>query len=125
MLVPYLTVHDAAAAIDFYTRALGARETGERYVEDDGRVGFAALEVGGDPFFVSDEYREVGAYAPATVGHSTVAVVLGVDDVDATYAAAVAAGATPDREPSDQGAERRGWIVDPFGHRWALESPVR
>ncbi|WP_435736895.1 VOC family protein [Cellulosimicrobium sp. PMB13] len=125
MLVPYLTVHDAAAAIDFYARALGARETGERYVEDDGRVGFAALEVGGDPFFVSDEYREVGAYAPATVGHSTVAVVLGVDDVDATYAAAVAAGATPDREPSDQGAERRGWIVDPFGHRWALESPVR
>jgi PhnB protein len=124
MLVPYLTVHDAAAAIDFYARAFGARETGERWVEDDGRVGFAALEVGDDTFFVSDEYREVGAFAPATVGHSTVAVVLGVDDVDATYAAAVAAGATPDREPDDQGAERRGWLVDPFGHRWALESPA-
>ena len=62
------------------------------------------------------------AYAPATLGHSTCAMVLGVDDVDAVYAAAVAAGATADREPSDQGDEKRGWLVDPFGHRWAIHS---
>jgi PhnB protein len=48
--------------------------------------------------------------------------VLEVDDVDAAYAAAVAAGATADRVPTDQGDERRGWLVDPYGHRWALES---
>jgi len=125
MPVPYLTVHDGAAAVDFYVRAFGARETGERYVEDDGRVGFAALAVGDGAFFVSDEYRDLGAWSPASVGHSTAAFVLAVDDVDAAWATALAAGATPDREPRDQGGERRGWLVDPFGHRWALESPVR
>ncbi|NKY40799.1 VOC family protein [Cellulomonas septica] len=123
-LVPYLTVHDAATAIGFYAAAFGATETGERYTEDDGRVGFAALAIDGHPFYLSDEYHEVGAYAPATVGRSTSALVLEVDDVDVVYARAVAAGATADREPVDQGDERRGWLVDPFGHRWAIHSPV-
>ncbi len=63
-------------------------------------------------------------FAPTTVGHSTAAVALEVPDVDATYARAVAAGARADREPSDQGDERRGWLVDPFGHRWVMSSPI-
>ncbi|WP_421742682.1 VOC family protein [Cellulomonas sp.] len=123
-LVPYLTVHDAAAAIAFYAAAFGAQETGERD-EGDGRIGFVELRVGEVPFYLSDEFHDYGAYAPATLGHSTSAMVLGVDDVDAVYAAAVAAGATADREPSDQGDEKRGWLVDPFGHRWAIHSSPR
>ncbi|MET0789029.1 MAG: VOC family protein [Cellulomonas sp.] len=123
MLVPYLTVHDAAAAIEFYASAFGARETGERD-EGDGRIGFVALTIGDDRLYLSDEFHEFGAYAPATLGHSSSALVLAVDDVDGVYAAAVAAGATPDREPTDQGDERRGWLVDPFGHRWAIHSPL-
>ena len=122
-LVPYLTVHDAAAAIEFYASAFGTRETGERD-EGGGKIGFVALSVGDDVLYLSDEFHEFGAYAPTTLGHSTSAIVLEVADVDSVYAAAVAAGATPDREPSDQGDERRGWLVDPFGHRWALHSPV-
>ncbi|TDE97295.1 VOC family protein [Occultella glacieicola] len=121
-LVPYLTVHDGAAAVAFYAAAFGARETGERYDEEDGRIGHTTLAIGDDVFYLSDEFHEYGAYAPATVGHSTAAIVLGVADVDAAYAAAVAAGATPDREPSGEGGEKRGWLVDPFGHRWALNS---
>ena len=123
MLVPYLTVHDAPRAIEFYGAAFGARETGERD-EGDGRIGFVALAIGDDALYLSDEFHEFGAYAPATLGHSSSAIVLEVDDVDAVYAAAVAAGATPDREPADQGDERRGWLVDPFGHRWAVHSPL-
>ena len=122
-LVPYITVHDARAAIAFYTAAFGAVATGEMD-ESDGRVGFAALTVDGQPFYLSDEFHDYGAYAPATLGQSTAAIVLGVDDVDTVYAAAVAAGATVDREPSDQGDEKRGWLVDPFGHRWAIHSPL-
>lgn len=122
-LIPYLTVHDCAAAVAFYASAFGARETGERYAEEDGRIGHTALRIGDDTFYLSDEFTEYGAYSPRTVGHSTAALVLTVDDVDATYGAAVAAGATADREPSDQGdGERRGWLIDPFGHRWALGS---
>ena len=123
-LVPYLTVHDAAAAIAFYGAAFGAQETGQRD-EGDGRIGFAELRIGEIAFYLSDEFHDYGAYAPATLGHSTSAMVLGVDDVDAVYSAAVAAGATADREPSDQGDEKRGWLVDPFGHRWAIHSSAR
>ena len=122
-LVPYLTVHDAHAAIAFYAAAFGAREVGARD-EDGGRIGFVALDVAGDALYLSDEFQEYGAYAPGTLGHSTSAIVLEVDDVDEVFAAAVAAGATPDREPADQGDERRGWLVDPFGHRWALHSRI-
>ncbi|MFS0703646.1 VOC family protein [Cellulomonas sp. 179-A 9B4 NHS] len=123
-LVPYLTVHDAAAAIDWYVAALGAAETGERYPNADGSIGFAALTVAGATFFVSDEAHEYGGYAPRTVGRSTVALVLEVADVDAVHARAVAAGATSDRPPADAGDERRGWFVDPLGQSWAVEQRV-
>jgi len=126
-LVPYLTVHDATAAIAFYAAAFGAQENTQESERDetDGKIGFVALTIGNDPFYLSDEFHDYGAYAPATLGHSTSALVLGVDDADAVYAAALAAGATADREPSDQGDEKRGWLVDPFGHRWAIHSPQR
>jgi PhnB protein len=117
--VAYLTVDDGKAALAFYAEAFGA-VAGEVY-EDDGKLGHATLTVGGATFFVSDEYHEYGAWAPKSVGgHSTCAVVLSVDDLDAVWASAVAAGATVDREPSDQPGERRGWLIDPFGHRWAI-----
>ena len=122
-LVSYLTVHDAAKALEFYAKAYGAVEVGERYTEEDGRIGFAELRIDGLPFYLSDEFHDYGAYAPETVGHATAALVLEVDDVDQVFARAVEAGATADREPADQGDERRGWLVDPFGHRWAIHSP--
>lgn len=122
-LTPYLTVHDGAAALAFYAAAFGARELGERYVEDDGRIGHATCAIGDDVFYVSDEFTDYGAYAPATLGHSTVAMVLVVDDVDAVYAAAVSAGGEADRSPSGADGDRSGWLVDPFGHRWLLKSP--
>lgn len=122
-LAPYLTVHDGVAALDFYAAAFGAQEVGERYAEEDGRIGHASLRIGQDEFYLSDEFHEFGAYAPSTLGHSTTAIVLEVDDVDAAYAAAIEAGATADREPTAAGGgERRGWLIDPFGHRWALSS---
>ena len=63
-MVPYLTVHDGAAAIEFYAAAFGAKETGERYDEADGRIGFVALEIDGEPLYLSDENHQYGAYAP-------------------------------------------------------------
>jgi PhnB protein len=118
MAVPYLCVHDAAAALDFYARAFGAAETA-RWVGPDGRVGHAELDVEGAVLFLADEHPEIGVLSPTTLGGTAVSIVLEVADVDAFFARAAAEGATVEREPADQGSGgRSGWLVDPFGHRW-------
>ncbi|MBD3942345.1 VOC family protein [Microbacterium sp. NEAU-LLC] len=119
--IPYLTVHDGAAALEFYQQAFGAAVR-ERY-DDRNRIAHATLVIGGARLFVSDEFAELGALSPRTLGGSTVAVVLGVPDPDATYAAAVDAGAAPDRPVAVDGSgARSGWLTDPFGHRWNIRT---
>lgn len=117
---PYLTVHDAARAIEFYAAAFGATAS-DRY-DDGGRIGHVSLAIGDATVYVSDEYPEVGAVSPQRLGGATSAVVLSVDDAEAAYAAAVAAGATADRPVRDDVGGRSGWLVDPFGHRWNIRT---
>ncbi|MBK5223294.1 MAG: VOC family protein [Acidimicrobiia bacterium] len=121
---PYLCVHDGAAAIDWYVAAFGGVEQ-MRVVGDDGRLGHAEITVDGARFMLSDEYVERGVVSPRTLGGTATAIHLSVVDVDATFARAVAAGATTLAEPEDQphGA-RHGTILDPFGHRWMLSQTI-
>lgn len=119
--IPYLTVDDGPAAVDFYTNAFGFEVT-ERY-DDGDRLGHATMTNGDATIFVSDEYPQLGAVAPKSLGGSTCAVSMSVPDPDATYAAAVEAGAQADRPVEmDGGGERSGWLVDPFGHRWNIRA---
>ncbi len=124
-LTPYLAVHDGVAALAFYADAFGSVEE-SRFTGPDGRIGHAELVIGTVRLFLSDEYPEVGAMSPRTLGGSTVALHLEVADVDAVHERAVAAGATSERAPADQpyGA-RQSSILDPFGHRWLLSQPQR
>jgi PhnB protein len=123
-VIPYLCVHDAAAALAFYAAAFGAHED-ERWTDDAGRVGHAQFSIGAAVLFVSDEYPEVNAVSPHTLGGTTVALHLSVPDADAMQARAVAAGATKDRPVSDQPDGRRGgWVTDPYGHRWSISSVI-
>lgn len=123
-VLPYLTVHDGAAAIDWYVDALGAVEQ-FRVVGDDGKLGHAELLFGDARVMLSDEYPEIGVTSPRTIGGTSVALHLTVEDADATYARAVAAGATGLQAPADQphGA-RHGTILDPFGHRWMVSQTI-
>jgi PhnB protein len=117
---PYLCVHDAAAAIDFYIRAFGATEI-RRYTDTDGTIGHAEIAIGDAHIMLSDEWPEGGVLSPKARGGTSVALVLDIEDVDALYARAIAAGATEERPPADQPwGDRSGWLVDPFGHRWNL-----
>jgi uncharacterized glyoxalase superfamily protein PhnB len=60
---PYLRVHDAAAAIAFYTRAFGATEL-FRLTEPSGRIGHAEIKSGPATIMLSDEYPESGISGP-------------------------------------------------------------
>jgi uncharacterized glyoxalase superfamily protein PhnB len=119
-MFPYLRLRDAAKAIEFYERAFGAKEK-LRLVEPGGRIGHAELELGGATLMLSDEYPEHGIVGPASVGATTAAIHLHVDDADAFLERAVAAGAELIREAADHFyGERSGTIRDPFGHHWLL-----
>ena len=124
-IIVHLTVNGGDAAISFYKQAFGARESGARILDTDGRIGHATLEVGGSTFYLNDEYPDMGAVSPPTLGGTSAGLHLAVDDVDRAYAAAVAAGARGLREPEDQFyGERSCTIEDPFGHRWFLDRTV-
>lgn len=122
-IIPYLAVHDARAAIDFYGTVLGATTVdGELFEMEDGRIGHATLAVGDARLYVSDEYPEMNVQGPVARGGTTVAIVIHVADADETYAAALAAGATAERPVENQHGFRSGWFVDPWGHRWSPTS---
>lgn len=116
----YLTVDGAAEAIDFYTRAFGAREK-FRLAEPSGRIGHAELDFGGTTIMLADAFPEYGLRDPKALGGTAVTMHLHVDDADAAIRRAVEAGAMLEREPSDAFyGERGGSVFDPFGHRWLI-----
>ncbi len=113
---PYLTARDAAAAIDFYTRAFGAVESSARIVDASGRIGHAEFMIGDALIMISDEHPEIDVLGPQSLGGSTSALVLTVDDADAAFAQAVSAGATVIRPLKDEPYGRTAKLADPFGH---------
>jgi len=119
-LFAYLCVDDAGKAIEFYTKAFGAREK-FRLTEPSARIGHAELELGGTTLMLSDEFPEHGIRGAKSIGATPVTMHLHVDDADATIQDVIAAGAELEREPSDAFyGERSGVVRDPFGHRWLI-----
>ncbi len=121
--IPYLAVSDARRAIDWYVNVLGARQVGDPIVMPDGRVGHAELAVSGGALYLSDEHPEIGVVGPQP-GAASVSLVLTVPDVDATIAAATRAGGQLTREPYEGYGHRNATVVDPWGHRWMLQTPL-
>ena len=117
---PYLRVHDTGEAIRFYTRAFGAQEL-FRLTEPSGRIGHAEIKIGPATLMLSDEYPESGIRGPRSLGGTTFAIHLHVEDVDKAFERAVGAGAAVVRPLTDQFyGERSGTVRDPFGHEWLL-----
>ncbi len=119
-VTPYLVIKGAAAAIDFYKQALGAVEV-MRMPQPDGRVGHAELKFGDSMVMLADEFPEMNVVGPKTLGNTSVALLLYVDDVDKAVERAVSLGATIKKPIADQFyGDRTGTIEDPFGHKWTL-----
>lgn len=123
-ITPYLCVGDAAAAIDFMVDVFDATER-MRLTAPDGKIGHAEVAIGDGLIMVSDEYPEMGVLGPKSIGGTAVTISVYVEDADATYAKAVAAGATAERPVETQFyGDRGGMFVDPFGHRWHVATHV-
>lgn len=121
----YLMVHDGAAALDFYRRAFEAVVTEEYPWE--GKLGHATLKINGGEVMISDEFDEAvtGVRSPRSLGGTTASVSLSVDDADAWFERAVAAGCEVIRPLADEFYGRSGKLRDPFGHTWGLVGPTR
>ena len=123
-VIPYLTVDGADAAIDFYTKVLGAKER-MRMSAPGGKVGHAELEIGDSLVMLADAFPEMGGQTPKGLGGTPVTVMVYVDDVDAVFDRAIKAGATEDRKVENQFyGDRGGQFVDPFGHKWFVATHV-
>ena len=119
-VTPYLIFSGAAAAIDFYKKVFGAVEL-MRFPGPDGRIGHAELRIGDSPIMLADEFPQMGFRGPKALGGTPVSILLYVPDVDATFQAAVAAGAKVIKALQDQFyGDRTGSLEDPFGHVWTL-----
>ena len=123
-LTPYLCIDGAAKAIEFYTQVLGATEK-MRMDGPDGKIGHAELTFGDSVLMLADEYPDMGFLSPARLGGAPVTLHLYVEDVDAVFEKALAAGAKSLRPLENQFyGDRSGQFEDPFGHRWNVATHV-
>jgi len=126
--VPYLTVRDGDAAIEFYKRAFGATELSRAPAPDGKKLMHAAVEINGGIVMLSDDFPEFSggqANTPEAFGGSPVTIHLQLDDVDPVWRRAVEAGATVSQPLEDQfWGDRYGQLTDPFGHRWSLATQI-
>jgi PhnB protein len=123
-VTPYLICKGAADAIEFYKRAFCAVET-MRLPGPGGAVMHAEFQVGDSRIMMADEFPEMNALAPQSPGSSGVGICLYVDDADAIFAQATAAGAKIQRPIQDQFyGDRSGTVEDPFGHVWTIATHI-
>ena len=121
---PYLVVSNAAAAIDFYKKAFGAEELVRHSAPGTDKLMHAHLVVHGGHLMLSDDFSsQMGGKSetPEALGGSPVTFHLHVDDADAAWDKAVAAGAEITMPLADQfWGDRYGQLRDPFGHKWSI-----
>ena len=122
---PYLYFNGASDAIDFYIKAFGATER-LRMANKDGRIGHAEINLGDSCIMMADENAAMGAYSPEHYGGAPMSLMIYVDDCDAVYNKAIAAGAKSLREPADQFyGDRMAGVADPFGFHWFIGTHIK
>jgi PhnB protein len=123
-VIPYLIVDGGEAAIDFYTKVLGATER-MHMPSPGGRIGHAELELGDSLIMLADEHPDMGILGPRSVGGTPVMISVYVEDVDSVFERALAEGAKSVRPVEKQFyGDRTGQFEDPFGHRWSIATHV-
>ena len=125
-ITPYLIFKEAAPALDWYARAFGATEL-FRKTDDDGKIRHAEMMIGTSPIMLAGEFGEFPEWRSAeTRGGSPVHMYVYVEDCDALFERALAAGAKQLLPMQDQEyGDRQGGLTDPFGHVWYIATRIR
>jgi len=120
-VTPALIVRDAARAIEFYKKALGAQEL-MRMPGPDGKIMHAELKIGDSIIFLSDEMPRPGnVKSPQSLGGCTCTLNVYVPNVDQLFKQAIAAGGKESMPVADQfWGDRYGTLEDPFGYSWGI-----
>jgi len=119
---PYLICQNAATALDWYCKAFNATEV-VRLADGSGKVMHAEIRIGTSAVMLADEFPEMGYRSPVSIGGSPVSILVYLENVDDTFARAIELGGRELMAVSDQfDGDRRGTIIDPYGHIWLLAS---
>jgi PhnB protein len=128
-LSPYLVVSNAKEAIAFYEKAFGATLQSRHNAPHSDKIMHAMLHVHGSVLSLSDDFPEFmggKSRTPEALGGTPVTLHLQVEDAEAVWSQAMAAGATVVFPLKDQfWGERYGKLSDPFGHEWAVGQVLR
>jgi PhnB protein len=124
-VTPSITVTPCAEAIEFYKRAFGAEEHGDRMTGPDGTVAHAEIRIGDSVIMLGDEWPDGPTLSPKTLNGSTAAIFIYTDDVDALWEQAITAGCEEVYPLEMQFyGDKGGRVRDPFGHTWGLGQHV-
>lgn len=117
-LTPIVTYEDCASAIDWYKQGLGAQEI-SRALGPDGKIMHAEIQIGNSRIMMHDAMMD--GKGPLGFGGSPIGMWLYVDDCDALFDQAIAAGGTVIRPMDDQfWGDRCGTFKDPHGYAWTI-----
>jgi len=121
---PYLIVRNAARALDWYKNVFGAEEE-MRFPTPDGKIGHAEIKIGDSHIMLADEFPQMNAVSPETIGGTASAIMIYVEDVDSVFKKAVDYGAKVKEELQDKFyGDRAATFYDPFGHQWTIATHV-
>ena len=124
-VTPHLVCGGAAAAIEFYKKAFNAVEV-SRLPGPQNKIMHASIRLGDSIVMLVDEFPDRGSFGPKALKGASVTLHLYVEDADAWFARAVAAGATVIMPLDDMfWGDRYGILEDPFGHRWSIATHMR
>jgi PhnB protein len=125
-VTPALTFKDARKAIEFYKEALGAEERYAMPGPDGKGIMHAEIRIGDCILMLGEEHPGQTCKSAETAGGSSVGFYLYVDDVDAAFNKAVAAGATAQMPVQEMfWGDRMGSVLDPFGYNWMIARRTR
>lgn len=120
-VTPYLTIRGASEAIEFYKNAFGAAELMRMPGPGGKTLMHAEIKIGSSIVMISDEFPDFQVFSPSHFNGTTASLLLYVEDCDAVYQRAIAAGAKSFRPPEDMfWGDRMATIYDPFGHKWSI-----